>query len=169
MPPSLLWTGWQQWTDWSACSKSCDTGTQNRNRDCVGASGFISSATECGSESDATESQDCNTQVCPGNARIVAFLNSYFTTWAGFCLIFFIQIIEPVECPADFPFATNDGAHCCKYYTKNYNSASQLCNGGPLMRSDPLECCEEAQVCSDSLAGCKDQSSADGTIDNINS
>ena len=53
---------WLEFSEWSACSKTCDGGTQQRIRDFVPAK---YDGEEC--MGDRTEVQECNTQECPGN------------------------------------------------------------------------------------------------------
>ena len=62
----------------------------------------------------------------------------------------------PSECPEDFPFATNNGGACCKFYKRAVNTSNPICNGASLEFEDPLECCSDHQPCNDSDLGCKD-------------
>ncbi len=52
---------WLAFSDWSPCSKSCDSGTSERMRDFVPAQ---YDGDDC--EGDRTEVEICNTQACPG-------------------------------------------------------------------------------------------------------
>lgn len=51
---------WGAWSSWSNCSRACNTGTQMRNRTCVGGSACTG---------DSTETRNCNTHNCPGMLR----------------------------------------------------------------------------------------------------
>ena len=46
---------WGQWTDWTACSRSCGGGKKSRKREC----------SVPGCVGDTEETADCNTDVCP--------------------------------------------------------------------------------------------------------
>ena len=52
---------WEEFSNWSACSLSCDGGTQHRMRGFVPA---LHGGEEC--LGDLREVKDCNTQACPG-------------------------------------------------------------------------------------------------------
>jgi len=54
--------GWSSFTAWSACSKTCATGTQSRTRLCNSPFPNVNGAACVG---QGTESQNCNTQACP--------------------------------------------------------------------------------------------------------
>ena len=56
---------WLEFSEWSACSLSCDGGTQHRNR------GFVPAehgGEECAG--DLIEVQNCNQLACPGESAI---------------------------------------------------------------------------------------------------
>ena len=55
--------GWSEFDDWSECSATCGTGTQTKTRTCTNPPRAHGGA-DCQGES--TETQDCNTQECPG-------------------------------------------------------------------------------------------------------
>lgn len=51
------------WLEWTPCSKSCAGGTRSRNRTCD----FPPDAPRgTGCNATLTDSQDCNTEKCPG-------------------------------------------------------------------------------------------------------
>ena len=54
--------GWSE-PEWSKCSKACGGGTQNRARTCNNPAPDHG-GNDCQGES--TETQDCNTEDCPG-------------------------------------------------------------------------------------------------------
>ncbi|XP_063675855.1 coadhesin-like [Bolinopsis microptera] len=56
--------GWTDFGGWSKCSKDCGTGTQTRTRSCTNPTPEHGGK-EC--EGDSTETQECNTQICPVN------------------------------------------------------------------------------------------------------
>ncbi|XP_064626789.1 SCO-spondin-like isoform X2 [Lineus longissimus] len=51
---------WQSWSDWGPCSENCDTGVQNRSRECDGP---YHGGAPC--EGEASEEGECNTHPCP--------------------------------------------------------------------------------------------------------
>ena len=52
---------WDNWQDWSDCDVTCGGGTRQRTRDCInGSPGDI------GCDGEVTETEDCNTDECPG-------------------------------------------------------------------------------------------------------
>ncbi|XP_048771850.1 coadhesin-like [Ostrea edulis] len=55
--------GWGNWGSWSSCTKTCNTGTQSRDRSCDNPYPMHGGAT-CSGPSRA--SRDCNTDNCPG-------------------------------------------------------------------------------------------------------
>ena len=56
-------TSWDVWSDWTPCSRSCDTGVQERTRQCL-----LSSPENCGPES--TDRRFCKLSTCPGMPSI---------------------------------------------------------------------------------------------------
>ena len=62
---------WGAWSTWSNCSRACNTGTQRRNRTCVGGSACTG---------DSTETRNCNTHDCPGmfNEHFIINSQCYF-------------------------------------------------------------------------------------------
>ena len=52
---------WLAWSNWSGCSKSCDSGTTSRHRDLIPEQ---HGGDEC--LGDTMEVDLCNTQACPG-------------------------------------------------------------------------------------------------------
>ena len=54
------------------------------------------------------------------------------------------------------PHPLNHGRHCCKYdFRLNDTAVNPLCDGGPLLTTDPLECCPTNQEdCSTNTAIC---------------
>ena len=59
--------GWTNFTDWSACSRPCETGFSIRTRTCTNPP--PTGGADC--VGSATEIQTCNTQVCPGMYTII--------------------------------------------------------------------------------------------------
>ena len=60
----LIWLHlvWNDWSEWSACSATCEAGTKQKSRTCqFGLPGQIG----CTGETDDTEA--CNEGKCPGN------------------------------------------------------------------------------------------------------
>ena len=51
---------WSEWSDWSKCSKTCGSGTQNREREVEMRA--INNGTEC--EGDEVEEEVCNDVCC---------------------------------------------------------------------------------------------------------
>ena len=54
---------WTEFVDWSECSATCGGGTQTRTRTCTNPAP-AHGGSDCQGES--SETQDCNTQDCPG-------------------------------------------------------------------------------------------------------
>ena len=54
---------WGAWTAWDSCDVTCGGGTQNRSR--VQEAAEENGGAPC-LPADATETQDCNTNCCPG-------------------------------------------------------------------------------------------------------
>lgn len=52
---------WLNWTNWSECSLTCQTGTQSRSRACDGP---FHDGADCPSE-EGQETQNCNEELCP--------------------------------------------------------------------------------------------------------
>ncbi|XP_052781602.1 SCO-spondin-like isoform X2 [Mya arenaria] len=67
---------WGPWYPWGTCSQSCDTGRTTRSRTCMFRT--RDPATPHGKECDGdmTQLKDCNTDVCPVDAR--------WSTWSAF-------------------------------------------------------------------------------------
>ena len=57
---------WEEWTEWSGCSVTCNNGTQVRNRTC---NGPFYGGEPCPGEAD--EVKDCFPVHCPGNRRLI--------------------------------------------------------------------------------------------------
>ena len=57
---------WSDWSNWSACSKDCDGGTQTRNRRC-------SENGQCSGKN--SEIQKCNTHFCGNYDQITIMFN----------------------------------------------------------------------------------------------
>ncbi|XP_061420663.1 adhesion G protein-coupled receptor B1-like isoform X6 [Lethenteron reissneri] len=55
---------WADWSKWSACSVTCENGTQQRSRECVGP---IYGGTEC--VGAGTENRRCDNNLCPVDGR----------------------------------------------------------------------------------------------------
>jgi len=56
---------WTDWTEWSACSKSCDSGIKSRSRDCT------QPPPQHGGQvcqGDAVETISCSDRPCPGTS-----------------------------------------------------------------------------------------------------
>ena len=60
---------WGTWSAWATCSKSCGSGTRTRTRNCNDPAPANGGASCAG---DNSESQNCNTQACPGKTFIWA-------------------------------------------------------------------------------------------------
>ena len=58
----LVDCAWGDFGEWTECSATCGTGTQTRTR--TEATAAAHGGTACAG--DSSESQDCNTQDCPG-------------------------------------------------------------------------------------------------------
>ena len=56
--------GWTDFGDWSECSAECGGGNQPSSRTCSNPAPAHGGA-DC--QGDAEETQECNTQACPGN------------------------------------------------------------------------------------------------------
>ena len=56
---------WDSWQEWNDCSKSCGNGSQSRTRECILGKYGGSNCT-----GQYLESQNCNTQPCPGTSCI---------------------------------------------------------------------------------------------------
>ena len=59
--PALVDGIWEEWTEWSACSVTCNNGTQVRNRTCTGP---FHGGEPCPGAAD--EVKDCFPVHCPG-------------------------------------------------------------------------------------------------------
>ena len=67
----LVKGGYTEWTNWGACSQTCGTGAQSRNRYCT--SPFPRNGGQTCIQQGlgaATEIQNCNTNTCPGECKI---------------------------------------------------------------------------------------------------
>lgn len=60
---SVVNGNWATWSSWSACSKSCDNGTQARTRTCTNPSPQNGGSNCTGND---RQTQHCNTKRCPG-------------------------------------------------------------------------------------------------------
>ena len=60
--------GYTTWGNWGSCSKTCGGGTQSRSRSCTNPSP-LNQGNDC--SGPASDSQDCNTQLCGGNTKII--------------------------------------------------------------------------------------------------
>ena len=58
---------WTEWSEFGACSVTCDGGTQERTRECTNPAPE-NGGLDC--EGASTESQDCGTDPCPGKITI---------------------------------------------------------------------------------------------------
>ena len=61
---------WGSWSSWSSCTKTCNGGTQSRNRTCVGGTG-------CSGLS--YETRQCNKDDCPGMLEFSKNIQLLFT------------------------------------------------------------------------------------------
>jgi len=59
----ILDGGWSDWSGWSPCSKSCDTGEHQRTRSCTNPPP-TNGGTDCNGHSE--ETKECNTEKCYG-------------------------------------------------------------------------------------------------------
>ena len=55
---------WNAWTNWTACSRTCGNGHQNRQRTCV-YDDIAPHGADC--QGSAAERQRCKESECPGN------------------------------------------------------------------------------------------------------
>ena len=55
---------WNEWNNWSVCSKTCNTGSRTRSRTKTDA---LHGGSECSGDKD--ENQSCNTDECPGMCK----------------------------------------------------------------------------------------------------
>ncbi|XP_033637175.1 SCO-spondin-like [Asterias rubens] len=55
--------GWSDWTEWSSCSKECETGIQVRDRTCDNPTPTLPDGEQC--HGPANETRVCNTHICP--------------------------------------------------------------------------------------------------------
>ncbi|TRY67527.1 hypothetical protein TCAL_08062 [Tigriopus californicus] len=69
--------------------------------------------------------------------------------------------ISPALCPSDHPFATARGQQCSKYYERK-DSAVSVCDGGFLLKTDPIECCIDCVPCPITDRPCIDAVKAHG-------
>ncbi|XP_061167956.1 serine-rich adhesin for platelets-like [Saccostrea echinata] len=69
--------GLSNWTPWGSCSKTCGSGTQTRNRACNNPTRKRFGADCVG---PLTESQDCNTQLCPPTSTQTPTTTSHAAT-----------------------------------------------------------------------------------------
>lgn len=60
--------GWSMWGDWGQCSKSCNSGTQERMRVCIESSPFNASVCDKVCNGSSIETRKCNTHQCPGQS-----------------------------------------------------------------------------------------------------
>ena len=60
---------WSVWSDWSACSRSCDSGIKTRSRDCTQPPPQHGGQA-C--EGDAVETVSCSDTPCPGKSLIIS-------------------------------------------------------------------------------------------------
>ena len=77
--------GWQDWSSWDSCSKSCNGGIQERTRWC-------SAGKMC--EGRGREGRVCNTFSCQGHSNSIQFQFSWrfpFNRTAFFSSSFFVQ------------------------------------------------------------------------------
>ena len=63
---------WSDYDEWGECSETCGTGSQTRSRTCTNPAP-AHGGDECVGEE--TESQDCNTDPCPGNGLYIMILH----------------------------------------------------------------------------------------------
>lgn len=121
--------GWSTWQEWGACSHSCGTGTQTRERTCE--NGNI--GWEGCPEGDQEEPRPCNTQACPYWSDYV-FADCSVTCGEGTAIGTRICVdgnsIE--ECP---PGPTNTSKPCntqeCPKYTDyTWHDCDATCGGG---------------------------------------
>ena len=117
-----VFPGWQEWTDDTDCSQSCDGGIYTRSRLCADTQETIV---------DHADHPD----LCPGDAVVTGVPCNA------------LPCIPPVDCPASHRYALNNGNTCCKYDLKK-NTVGQ-CDGTKLLADDPVECClnDETSPC----------------------
>ena len=83
--------GWGYWSNWSSCSKTCDTGSMSRSRSCNNPYPAYGGSYCSGYSS---ESANCNTKSCPGKA--ILHINVCFFFF--FLLLVCPWIIKSCEC-----------------------------------------------------------------------
>ena len=83
--PALLFNPgpvWGAWTNWTSCSATCGTGSQQRMRTCV--------AGAC--VGHTTESQACTGPICESFASVVLVLRTIFFFFFFFASIYFTRM-----------------------------------------------------------------------------
>ena len=71
---------WSEWSDWGQCSVSCGGGTQSRSRSCTPPKNGGK-----GCEGDNSQTQECETDPCPGKEHIMPTswnINRPMLVWA---------------------------------------------------------------------------------------
>merc|ERR1711874_878040 len=109
--------GWSEWSQFTTCSKTCDTGVKSRSRECN------NPPTSNGGEhcvGNSTQSVECNTHPCPGDEGWSQW--SQFTTCSKTCGTGVHSRYR--EC--NNPPPTHGGAHCA-----GPSSESKSCNIQP--------------------------------------
>ena len=80
--------GWGYWSNWSSCSKTCDTGSMSRSRSCNNPYPAYGGSYCSGYSS---ESANCNTNTCPGKA--ILHINA-IKTYSRFDLFYLYSFIK---------------------------------------------------------------------------
>ena len=77
-------------SEWSECTKSCGTGTQDRARTCTAPKPAHGGK---GCSGTSKESRGCNTKLCPGNNKFY-FIDIKITTYIYTIVTFLSSIFE---------------------------------------------------------------------------
>ena len=76
-----------------------------------------------------------------------------------------VDCSEP-QCPRLFPYAMEDGKHCCAHFKKlNNDTLDSKCDGGNIDSStDPVICCPNAIECPNEYMDCRSNINARGIM-----
>lgn len=114
---------WSQWSPYSSCSATCNTGTQTRYRNC------LNTLPNLNCIGDASQTQACMLMACPINGQW-----SVWSTWSS-CSASCDTGIQTRQRSCNNPQPQNGGLNCIGFATDAVSCTGTSCSSGDLTLS----------------------------------